>query len=418
MTVRHVSTAGELAAATADVGAVQIVVSGTIADAAPILLAPGQSLSGEHGASIRFANGVDGIGLTANNLVSAIAIQADPDRRVIHLGDAPTELGNIALSGLRLTGCVRLLVSGCSKNGHFELHDIVIDRADARGFEERPVGFGVEVVPAVFTLWNLQSDTGSRVTAKITGISAGTPGAPVRGGGVFVGGTPGGGGVFVSRLETEDIHSDGGIAQGTPDRISGGVFVVHGAWVDDVLNRGPVTTYGPNDMVLDNWGSVANWTADAKITSFGASGIGFVNFGQLDRLRVNGIIETHGLGARGFNVYDGSVRDAEFEQVVTRADGAVGLQISRPVGRIAVRRGIETFGAIGESLVKGVLTMLPATPLSVKPGGSAREISVEGGIVSHGDGIVPFELHGRVEKLSVTGGFGPLGPGFQAILAE
>jgi hypothetical protein len=88
---------------------------------------------------------------------------------------------------------------------------------------------------------------------------------------------------------------------------------------------------------VSNWGTVERWQADGKVTSYGPSGIGFVNFGELGVLRVNDTIETFGLGARGFNVYAGTVRDAEFDRVITRADGAVGIQISQPVGRIAVR---------------------------------------------------------------------------------
>ena len=57
-------------------------------------------------------------------------------------------------------------------------------------------------------------------------------------------------------LVTGAVYSDGGIPSGTPDCISGGVFVVQGAFADIVRNRGPVTTYGVNDMVLDNWGVV------------------------------------------------------------------------------------------------------------------------------------------------------------------
>ena len=157
------------------------------------------------------------------------------------------------------------------------------------------------------------------------------------------------------------------------------------------------------------------WTADAKITSFGPSAIGFVNFGTVGVLRVLAPIETFGGGARGFNVYAGTVHDAEFDRIVTRADGAVGLQTSQPVGRIAVRRGIETFGGIGDSLVKGVVVQLPATPLSIKPGGSAHEITIEGGLFSHGFGIDPLQLHGSVGALSVSGGFSASAGGFEPI---
>lgn len=47
----------------------------------------------------------------------------------------------------------------------------------------------------------------------------------------------------VTRLITGEIHADGGIPENTPDLISGGVFVIYGAWVDRVENIGAVTTY-------------------------------------------------------------------------------------------------------------------------------------------------------------------------------
>ena len=264
-------------------------------------------------------------------------------------------------------------------------------------------------------VWNRQADPASVITAELVGIGAGRAGRPVRGGGVFVGGTPGGGRTSATRVETDEVHSHGGIAPGTPDRISGGVFVVSGATVALVRNRGPVTTYGPNDMVLDNWGGVDTWQADARIASHGPSAIGFVNFGDLRTLRVSAPVETFGTGARGFNVYDGTLGEAEFDRVATHGDGAVGIQISKPVGRIVVRHGIETFGGVGDSLVKGVVKRLAATALSVKPGGSAREIAVEGGVVSHGAGVDPIELHGRIEELRISSGAGTVAGGFDAI---
>ncbi len=409
-----VATRGELVAAVHGEAAGVIRVRGHLADLPTLHLKPGMSLSGDGPAVLRFAPGADGLRLSADNSVDGLEIVVSPTRQAISNGTDLASLGRIALLGLTVTGNVRLLAAGQVRSGHVEARNIHVRDADARDFEQRPEGFGVQVVAGVFTLWNQQDDPGSRLTANLTAISAGRPGAPVRGGGIFVGGTPGGGSLWIAQLETGEIHSDGGIPPGTPDRISAGVFVVHGAWVDTVRNTGPVTTYGPNDMVLDNWGTVGRWQADAKITSFGPSGIGFVNFGELDTLEVNGVIETFGVGARGFNVYAGGVRDAAFERVITRADGAVGIQISRPVGRIVVRNGLETYGRVGNSLVKGVVLQLPATALSVKPGGSAREISISGGLASHGIGIETLELHGPVDRFSVSGSLGPGGPGFQA----
>ena len=288
--------------------------------------------------------------------------------------------------------------------------------ADARGETERPHGYGVYVLHGAFTLWNMQADESVAVTADLVGLSAGRDGAPVRGSGIFVSGAGDNGGrLNVSRLETGPVYSDGGIAPGTPDQITGGVFTVYGAHVDVVRNHGPVTTYGANDMVLDNWGVVDLWVAEDKITSRGPSGIGFVNFGIVHDLKVRAPIETFGQGARGFNVYTGTVDFADFDRVITHADGAVGVQISQPVGRIVVRRGIETFGGTGQSLVKGVVMTLSAIALSIKPGGSAREIEISGGVKTNGKGVAPIENHGEIDTFRVGGGLTAAGGGFDKI---
>lgn len=109
------------------------------------------------------------------------------------------------------------------------------------------------------------------------------------------------------------------------------MFVISGAVVQEVANVGPVTTNGQNDMVLDSWGDVVNWTATAPVTSNGPSGIGFVNFGAIDRLDVQAPIQTFGPGARGFNLYDGSLRHASFRTIATHGDGSVGVQVSKPL---------------------------------------------------------------------------------------
>ena len=111
----------------------------------------------------------------------------------------------------------------------------------------------------------------------------------------------------------------------------------------------------------------------------------------------------------------GTVRQAEFERVVTHEDGAVGIQISQPVGEITVHRGLETYGGTGDSLVKGVVVKLPATALSIKPGGSARKITIAGGLITHGEGISPLELDGSVDTLAITEGFAAAGGGFDQI---
>ena len=390
----------------------RIVVRGTL-DAVPSLrLSPGQILAGEDdGAALIFTEGTDGLQLTSDNAVSNLRLQTSPERCAIFNDTTVANFGRLALNQLSAKGRIHIVARDEVRGGHVEVAGLDIEAADARGCQERPKGYGVEVITGAFTLWNQQPDPSVTITADLTGIAAGRAGAPVRGSGIFAAGSANGGRLAIRRLQTEAVYSEGGIAAGTPDRISGGVFVVSGATANLVHNCGPVTTYGPNDMVLDNWGSVDRWIAEAAITSFGPSGIGFVNFGIVNLLQINAPIETFGQGARGFNVYTGTVNAAEFERIVTHADGAVGIQISQPVGEIKVRRGIETFGGTGDSLVKGVVIKLSAIPLSIKPGGSARRLEIANGLVAHGESVVPMELLGVIDAFHVSGGLSGALPG-------
>ena len=414
---RNVTTSAELVEAATDVGVVDIVVAVDLAQVPTFRLSPGKTLRGSSpNATLRFATAQDGVQLSTDNRIENLKLHADVDRRALFNDSKVERLGRLVLRNLRTIGVIQLVARDNVRSGHVEAENVDILAADARAFRERPKGYGVEVIPGAFVLWNQQGNRAATITADLTGLTVGRAGAPVRGSGIFVSGAGDTGGrLLVRRLETGAVYSDGGISPGAPDRISGGVFVLSGAFVDSVRNTGAVTTYGPNDMVLDNWGTVNSWMAEEKITSYGPSGIGFVNFGTVDMLKVKAPLETFGQGSRGFNVYTGTVHTAEFDRLVTHADGAVGIQISQPVGEITVRRGIETYGGIGDSLVKGVVVKLPAIALSIKPGGSARKISIGGGLITHGAGINPLELHGAVDSLQVTEGLTAAGGGFEKI---
>jgi hypothetical protein len=364
---KSATTVEELVTLAKDTSVRRIAVLGALTKAPSVRLSPGQTLRGEGDqARITFADGIDGLQISSDNRVHNIHLHASPDKRAIFNDTSVSSLGRIELRGITTTGRVQILARDMVRGGHVDVNGLDIIAADARAEKERPHGYGVYVLHGAFTLWNMQPEDSVVVSADLVGLSAGRDGAPVRGSGIFVSGAGDKGGrLNVRRLETDAVYSDGGIAPGTPDQITGGVFTVYGAHVDVVKNRGPVVTYGVNDMVLDNWGVVDRWTAEAKITSYGPSGIGFVNFGVVHELKVNAPIETFGPGARGFNVYTGTVNLAEFDRVITHADGAVGIQISQPIGRLVVHRGIETFGGIGPSLVKGVVVNLSAIALSM-----------------------------------------------------
>ncbi|KAB2666665.1 hypothetical protein F9K91_05675 [Brucella tritici] len=413
---KTISTVEALVAATGDEAVRHIIISGAIDNLPTIRLRPGQTLQGSgRDALLRFADN-DGVELSSNNRISNIRLETSPEKRAIFNDTAVDTIGRAELAAVTTIGRVQILFRDKLRAGHVEVDGLDIIAADARAETDRPKGYGVYVLQGAFTLWNMHADESIIISANLVGLSAGRDGAPVRGSGIFVsGGGDQAGRLAVRSLETDAVYSDGGIKAGTPDQITGGVFTVYGTYVDAVHNRGPVVTYGVNDMVLDNWGTVDRWTADAKITSYGPSGIGFVNFGTINELKVHAPIETFGQGARGFNVYTGTVDLAEFDRVITHADGAVGIQISRPIGKLTVRRGIETFGGTGPSLVKGVVVELSAIGLSIKPGGSAREIDIAGGVRTNGKGVTPIEQHGAIETLRIAGGFTAASGGFETI---
>jgi len=399
-----VSTEAELAAAVR-AGTPAIEVYGTLRGMPMLTLGPGVRL---RGGVLEF--GAKGLRLTRDNVVEDITIRT-PDHEVAILNDTSVaDLGSLSLRRVRTTGQVLLVARDAVRSGHVAVAGLTVEGADVRGRAERPHGFGVDALQGAFTLWNLQPDPAVTLTAELLDIAAGSPEGPVRGSGVFVGGhgdwngAADGGTVRVSTLRTGAIYSDGGIAPGTPDLISGGVFVISGAIVDQVLNAGAVTTTGPNDMVLDNWGTVTTWTATAAITSTGPSGIGFVNFGAIDRLDVRAPITTTGTGARGFNVYDGSLQHASFDSIATTGDGSVGVQVSKELPTLEVRGDLTTAGGEGQSLVKGVQVSLKAIALSVKAGGTIGTATVGGRIGTRGDNVITVEIDGKLGHLQAAGG--------------
>lgn len=412
-----VTSAPELAEAIAG-GASDISVEGTISGSPMITLPPGTTL---RSGTLEF--GARGVRLTRDNVLEDVTILA-PEHEAAILNDTSVEnFGTLRLHNVRTRGQVLLLAADAVRGGDIRIDGLHVQAADVRGRVMRPHGFGVDALQGGLTVWNRQADPAVVVTAEILRVSIGGSGAPIRGSGVFVGGhgdwngKADGGALKVSQLTTGEVHTDGGIPAGTPDLISGGVFVISGAFVDQVLNEGPVTTYGQNDMVLDNWGAVTTWTAQAPVVSHGPSGIGFVNFGDIEMLDVRAPIQTHGKGARGFNLYNGSLASARFAEITTTGDGSVGIQVSKPMGRLEVRGDVTTSGGEGLRLVKGVQMVLKAIALSVKAGGRVEQIEIGGAVATTRDDVVSVEIEGDVAALAVAGGIRASGHHSDAIHA-
>ncbi len=387
---------------------------------AGIRLRKGQRLTaGRDGVMLSFING-GGIALSGDNEVSGLAVQTSPASRAVYIDSAEEDLGLIRLKGLTVTGMVQLLTRGANKKLSADLRDLDIVSADARACSERPMKYGVIVYQGALTVYNFSPDKDSLIRLRAENISVGREKAPVIGSGVFVAGFGDEGGrVVVEKLTTGEVYSNGMIPQGQPNLITGGIFIVNGAHAREVISEGRVVTYGTNDMVLDVWGSVDSWLVKGEVTSYGASGIGFVNFGTVGRFRAEKSIETYGLGARGFNQYDGTIEDGYFERILTWGDGSVGMQFSKPVGRITIGKEIVTRGGTGKTLVKGVIVELAADAVSVLSGGSIEELDVRGDIVTAGAGVTAYHVNGGlVKKMRLGGSIRSTGAGARAAVIE
>ena len=225
-----VSTVSQLLAAADDASIETIILSDRVSNAPTFRLAPGQSLEGaDDAATINFASGAEGIQLSSDNRLRNLRLRVAPEQRAIYNDTRVESLGQMELNAITTTGRVQLLARDQVRGGHVSVNGLDIQAADARGERDRPHGYGVSVLQGAFTLWNMQPEDDVVVTADLAGISIGRDGAPALGSGVFVSGAGDTGGRLVARrLETEAIYSDGKIAPGTPDQITGGGYTFPG----------------------------------------------------------------------------------------------------------------------------------------------------------------------------------------------
>jgi hypothetical protein len=368
-----------------------------------ITLPPGTRLAGG-----RLIFGARGVVLSADNRLEDVEIDCPPHEVAVG-NSTDDDLGILTMNHVRTKGQILIVVDGSVRRGAVVIDGLEVTEADLRGRELRPHGYGVDVLQGALTVWNRHHDPDVVIEVEVRGVSAGSAESPIRGSGIFVGGRcdetgrPTGGTVVAAVLETATVVIDGGIPTGTPDLISGGVFVQAGADVESVVNNGPTTTLGANDMALDNWGRVKRWAANAPVTTKGPSGIGFVNFGDLDELDIQSPIETFGVGARGFNLYDGTLRKAAFDSIATHGDGAVGIQVAKPLPDLTVRHDVTTAGGKGTSLVRGEQVQLQAVAVSVKAGGHLGVLKIGADIRTTGDKVVSLEVLGTVDHLDIGG---------------
>lgn len=387
---------------------VVIEVAGRLHDLEKFTLLEGSSLVGTTpDAELVFKPDSDGILLTANHTLQNLTLRTDSSRLALSLEPAMTTLGQLRLQHLVIHGRLHL-ESSTVMTADLILNDIQLYDSDSTSDPHRPSGYGVEVAPGALTIYNRCTDPKSHWTLSAENLSGGTQEMPLKGSGIFIFGgmtvlanadpqgrpapSSPGGTIDLKLLTTGEIHTNGSIPAGVGNLITGGIFVGSGVKAQQVVNNGSVTTYGTNDMVLDNWGNVRLWLARQSVVSHGTSGIGFVNFGELQTLIIQGDLVTYGEGARGFNLYDGTLAYAEFKSITTHGNGSIGIQTSKPFGNILVLGDVITKGGRGNSLVRGVVVQLDAHALSLKPGTSGKEIIVLGQVEAQREEVTALDF--------------------------
>ncbi|ATZ16690.1 hypothetical protein JN01_0088 [Entomoplasma freundtii] len=363
-----------------------------------ILIPPKVKISGATGKeTICFRKANSGLLFTKNNEITNLQIEGfSPQSKVIRFHNSHQVEGTYLLKNIIvLRGCIILISRKINGRLRLTINQVVIKEADATQFKERPFGYNVRVLQGALTIWN--KDRKNIPIIVVKKVALGQKNKPIYGSGIMVAGTKHAQ-LKVDLLTTDEIHNDGKIPVGIANLITGAVFVITNAHVKEIINHQVITTYGYNDMVLDNWGVVDSWKAFQKISSQGRSAIGFVNFGYIKNLALEGPIETFGEGSRGINNYDGTIDKLSLAKITTHGDGAIGFQISKPIGDVIIKGNLETYGGLGKSLVKGVIQELKATALSIKPGGSIKSFRIEGKMIVHNQQIPTLEVLGAKPK--------------------
>jgi hypothetical protein len=88
----------------------------------------------------------------------------------------------------------------------------------------------------------------------------------------------------------------------------------------------------------------------------------------------------------------------------------------RPECPVTIDEGVTTPGAVGNTLVKGVIMQLPAEAFSVKPGGVVERLIVGGNLETHGDKVTTCAVEGgKVSAIGIGGEITANGQGSGAV---
>jgi hypothetical protein len=150
---RGVSSVEELLDAVRDSAVKTITVANDLSEVPAIRLAAGVALRGVKNLQpkLRFVPDTDGVCFSTNNVVADLDLLASDDRCAICNDESVNSLGRLTIHCVNTTGRVRILARSNVRQGHVVVETLDIVSADARGEQDRPHEYGVDVLQGAFT---------------------------------------------------------------------------------------------------------------------------------------------------------------------------------------------------------------------------------------------------------------------------
>ncbi|MGW4245575.1 hypothetical protein [Nocardia sp. NPDC004722] len=374
-------------------GETDIRIAGTVRTLGAVTLPPGVRLRGG-------ALEGGGLRLTRDNTVADLTVTVPETGIAISNDCAETDLGTLALRGVRTRGRVLLRADGMVRTGEIDIDGLHVEAANLAARVGHPAGSGGGARQGAITIVNRQLDPGVALSARLRGLRVGTSRTPVQGCGVVAGGRHDGDGgkLWVHELSIDEAHIGGDTSAARGWLVQAAVLVQPGGYVGDLVVGGPLACYGPRQIALYNRGSITRCLVLQSITASGAGGIGVRSLGRIGMLAVLGPVITYGRDGHGVDLRGGGVGTAAFRSVTTYGAGAIGVSVANTVCRLRIAEDVRTYGDLGRG------TGEPAAGLSIRRAGRVSSLDVVGGIVSHGSGSPALEVGGVLGATRIAGG--------------
>ena len=402
---RIITTADQLIDAAKDKTARYLIIRNDISDLPSIKLQPFQSISGEFdGKIIKFATGSDGFCLSKGNELKNIRIETTPDKRAIFQDTDVESMNTHSLTRLTVVGQISFILGSIIKKGRIDISYVHVAEASTLHLTERPNQFSVDMMQGALTIWNKSEAAECDITCDISHFSCGSETKPIAGSGLVICGSSESQNILKSTIiSCGHIYTKGEIGKGVANIVCAGICTGYYTETHNIINYGRITCYGGNEMGIYNWGTVTKWDITDRIETHGDNGCGIINAGNINRLTMSHPIETFGIGARGFYMFSGHLRDLQLEKVITHGDASNAIHFNKYIDRLSIAKDIITYGNAIEVKFADSIVKVSSDGICVKYGGTLRILKVSGDIITNGNNTHSIYNEAGIERAFIGG---------------